>query len=72
MTFPKELRYTKTHEWVLFAEDGTATIGITDYAQDQLGDLVFVNLPEPGDDLMVQRTRYSADRPGTWASPKGF
>ena len=49
MTFPKELRYTETHEWVLFAEDGTAIIGITDYAQDQLGDLVFVNLPEPGD-----------------------
>lgn len=49
MTFPKELWYTETHEWVLFAEDGTATIGITDYAQDQLGDLVFVNLPEPGD-----------------------
>ena len=51
MTFPKELRYTETHEWVLFAEDGTATVGITDYAQDQLGDLVFVNLPEPGDQV---------------------
>ena len=49
MTFPKNLLYTETHEWVLFAEDGSATIGITDYAQDQLGDLVFVNLPEPGD-----------------------
>jgi glycine cleavage system H protein len=49
MTFPKELKYTKTHEWVLFSEDGAAAIGITDYAQDQLGDLVFVNLPEPGD-----------------------
>ena len=48
MTFPKELKYTKTHEWVLFSEDGAA-IGITDYAQDQLGDLVFVNLAEPGD-----------------------
>ena len=49
MTFPKNLLYSETHEWVLFAEDGTATVGITDYAQDQLGDLVFVNLPEPGD-----------------------
>ena len=49
MTFPKNLLYTETHEWVLFAEDGSATVGITDYAQDQLGDLVFVNLPEPGD-----------------------
>ena len=49
MTFPKNLFYTESHEWVLFAEDGSATVGITDYAQDQLGDLVFVNLPEPGD-----------------------
>ncbi|MBO4925528.1 MAG: glycine cleavage system protein GcvH [Clostridia bacterium] len=49
MTFPKNLMYTKTHEWVLFAEDGSAAVGITDYAQDQLGDLVFVNLPEKGD-----------------------
>lgn len=49
MNFPKNLMYTKTHEWVLFAQDGTATVGITDYAQDQLGDLVFVNLPEVGD-----------------------
>ena len=49
MNFPKNLLYSKTHEWVLFAEDGTATVGITDYAQDQLGDLVFVNLPQEGD-----------------------
>jgi len=49
MTFPKNLLYTETHEWVLFEEDGSAAVGITDYAQDQLGDLVFVNLPEPGD-----------------------
>lgn len=51
MNFPKNLLYSKTHEWVLFAEDGTATVGITDYAQDQLGDLVFVNLPAEGDAL---------------------
>ena len=51
MNFPKNLLYSRTHEWVLFAEDGTATVGITDYAQDQLGDLVFVNLPEPGDQV---------------------
>lgn len=49
MNFPKNLLYTRTHEWVLFADDGSATVGITDYAQDQLGDLVFVNLPETGD-----------------------
>ena len=51
MTFPEELKYTKTHEWVKLQEDGTAYIGITDYAQDQLGDLVFVNLPSEGDAL---------------------
>ena len=51
MTFPEELKYTKTHEWVKFLEDGSAYIGITDYAQDQLGDLVFVNLPAEGDAL---------------------
>ena len=51
MNFPKELKYSKTHEWVRFQEDGTAYIGITDYAQDQLGDLVFVNLPSEGDTL---------------------
>ena len=51
MNFPKELKYSKTHEWVRFQEDGTAYIGITDYAQDQLGDLVFVNLPSEGDSL---------------------
>ena len=51
MNFPKELKYTKTHEWVKDNGDGTYTIGITDYAQDQLGDLVFVNLPEEGETL---------------------
>ena len=51
MNFPKELKYSRTHEWVRLLEDGTAYIGITDYAQDQLGDLVFVNLPEEGDEL---------------------
>ena len=51
MTFPEELKYTKTHEWVKFQDEKTAYIGITDYAQDQLGDLVFVNLPAEGDAL---------------------
>ena len=56
MNFPKNLLYSITHEWVLFAEDGTATVGITDYAQDQLGDLVFVNLPEAGDTVTAGET----------------
>ena len=51
MNFPRELKYTKTHEWVRFTDEETAYVGITDYAQDQLGDLVFVNLPAEGDAL---------------------
>ena len=51
MTFPEELKYTETHEWIRFEDETTAYIGITDYAQDQLGDLVFVNLPEAGDEV---------------------
>ena len=51
MNTPEHLRYTKSHEWVLFADDGTAKVGLTDHAQDALGDLVFVNLPQVGDAL---------------------
>ena len=56
MTNPKDLQYTLTHEWVKFSDDGTALIGITDYAQDQLGDLVFVNLPLAGDPVTASET----------------
>ena len=52
MNFPKDLQYTRTHEWIRY-EGESAYIGITDYAQDQLGDLVFVNLPEAGDEVMA-------------------
>ncbi len=48
MNTPENLRYASTHEWLSPAEDGVATIGITDFAQDQLGDVVFVELPEVG------------------------
>lgn len=47
MEFPEELRYTEEHEWVM-VEDEVVTIGITDFAQDSLGDVVFVELPEVG------------------------
>ena len=47
MEIPKELRYSKEHEWVA-VDDDIATIGITDYAQEQLGDIVYVELPETG------------------------
>ena len=48
-----ELLFTKTHEWVQFLSETTARIGLTDYAQKELGDLVFVNLPEEGDEVTV-------------------
>ena len=51
MTHPTELQYSKSHEWVKFIDETTALIGLTDYAQNALGDLVFVNLPEAGDDV---------------------
>jgi glycine cleavage system H protein len=47
LNVPGDLQYTKSHEWVR-REEGTATIGITDHAQDELGDVVFVELPEKG------------------------
>ena len=53
MIFPKELKYSKTHEWIRFEDETTAYIGITDYAQSELGDLVFVNLPQEGDDVAM-------------------
>ena len=49
---PDELRYATSHEWVS-EEDGIYTIGISDFAQDALGDLVFVNLPQVGDEVEV-------------------
>lgn len=48
---PSELRYATSHEWVRVEGDGTATIGITEHAQDLLGDMVFVELPEVGDNI---------------------
>jgi glycine cleavage system H protein len=48
---PTELRYAKSHEWVRDEGDGTVFVGITDHAQEQLGDLVFVELPEVGETL---------------------
>lgn len=48
-TIPKELKYASTHEWVRNEGDGIFTVGITEHAQDLLGDMVFVELPEVGD-----------------------
>lgn len=48
MEFPDDLRYSKEHEWARTEDDGRIRVGITDFAQDALGDVVYVNLPEPG------------------------
>lgn len=53
MSNPTDLKYTKSHEWVKFTDETTAKIGLTDYAQNSLGDIVFVNLPEAGDGVTV-------------------
>ena len=50
---PSDLKYTKSHEWARIEDDGIATVGITDHAQELLGDLVFVELPEVGADLGI-------------------
>lgn len=46
---PADLKYIDTHQWVRVADDGTATVGITDFAQEQLGDVVYIGLPEVGE-----------------------
>jgi glycine cleavage system H protein len=55
MQYPSDSRYTKEHEW-LRANGNTATIGITDYAQQSLGDIVFVELPKPGSEISAGKT----------------
>jgi glycine cleavage system H protein len=55
MSFPADYKYTKEHEW-LNADGKTATIGITSYAQDSLGDIVFVDLPKVGAELAAGKT----------------
>jgi len=55
MQLPEELLYSETHEW-LKIEDGVATIGITDYAQGELGDIVYIELPEVGDSFEPGQT----------------
>ena len=50
MNYPAQLKYSKTHEWIK-TEDGVAVIGISDFAQDALGDVVFINLPQVGDEV---------------------
>ena len=49
MLFPEELKYSASDEWIKDLGDGTALVGITDFAQSEMGDIVFINLPEVGD-----------------------
>jgi glycine cleavage system H protein len=55
MNVPRELRYTKEHEWVR-VEGGEAVVGVTDYAQGELGDVIFVELPAPGANVAQMKT----------------
>ena len=55
MNIPANLKYTKSHEWVRVDADGTVTVGITDHAQELLGDLVFVELPDVGKSLAAEQ-----------------
>ena len=53
MSIPNELKYTQSHEWVRLEADGTVTVGITDHAQEALGDIVFLELPDTGRTVKV-------------------
>lgn len=56
MNFPAELKYTKDHEWLKAIDETTALVGITDFAQSELGDLVFINLPQEGDEVTADES----------------
>ena len=55
MNFPADLKYSKTHEWVKDLGNGLYEIGLSDYAQQELGDIVYVNLPQIGDELKAEK-----------------
>jgi glycine cleavage system H protein len=55
MNVPATLKYTRSHEWVRIEANGTITVGITDHAQELLGDLVFIDLPDVGDVLVAEQ-----------------
>ena len=53
MNLPENLKYTKDHEWILDNGDGTATVGITDFAQSELGDIVYIEIDTVGDNVEI-------------------
>jgi glycine cleavage system H protein len=56
MSYPQQLRYSKEHEWLSAAEDGVSTVGITEFAANALGDVVYVDLPAVGDTVTAGET----------------
>ena len=56
MNIPAELRYSKDHEWVKTIDETTILVGITDFAQSELGDLVFINLPQEEDEVTAEES----------------
>ena len=56
MNFPAELKYSKDHEWVKTIDETTVLVGITDFAQSELGDLVFINLPQVDDEVTAEES----------------
>jgi hypothetical protein len=62
MNIPADLKYTSSHEWVRAEADGTISIGITEHAQELLGDLVFIELPGLGREFVAGRKRQSSNR----------
>ena len=71
MNIPEELRYTKSHEW-LKEEDGVCTVGLTDFAQHALGDIVFVNLPQEGDPVTAGEALGDVESVKAPASPASW
>jgi len=56
MTFPQDLKYTKDHEWIKIIDGDTALVGITDFAQSELGDIVYVDITSVGDEVKANET----------------
>ncbi|GAA4652930.1 glycine cleavage system protein GcvH [Anaerocolumna aminovalerica] len=52
----KDMLFSKTHEWIQFLDETTVRLGLTDFAQSELGDLVFINLPEEGDEILISES----------------
>lgn len=61
MNIPVELKYTDSHEWVIVEDDGTVVVGLTDFAQDSMGEVVYVDLPEVDDEFEAEESFAEAE-----------